>query len=173
MWSVSGIQRLKKNKSNQSCSKLVFCSVGWKQKYPCGSISTVLPRKHRHLELSSWGWSAVAAAKLLQSCPTLYDPTDGSPPGSPVPGILQARTLEWAAISFSNAWKWNVKVKSLSHVWLLATPWTAAHQAPPPMGFSRQEYWSGLPLPSPWGWFRPSHLLVFHLTVSAFLPGTP
>ena len=74
---------------------------------------------------------------------------DGSPPGSPVPGILQARTLERVAISFSNAWKWKVKVKSLSHVWLLATPWTAAYQAPPSMGFSRQEYWSGLPLPSP------------------------
>ena len=71
------------------------------------------------------------------------------PPGSPVPGILQARTLEWVAISFSNAWKWKVKVKPLSHVWLLVTPWTAAHQAPPSIGFSRQEYWSGLPLPSP------------------------
>ena len=90
-----------------------------------------------------------AAAKSLQSSPTLCDPIDGSPPGSAVPGILQARTLEWVAISFSNAWKWKVKVKSLSHVWLLATPWTAAHQAPPSMGFSRQEYWSGLPLPSP------------------------
>ena len=93
--------------------------------------------------------AAAAAAKLLQSCPTLCDPTDGSPPGSPVPGILQARILEWVAISFSNAWKWKVKVKSLSHVWLLATPWTAAPQAPPSNGFSRQEYWSGLPLPSP------------------------
>ena len=82
-----------------------------------------------------------AAAKSLQSCPTLCDPRDGSPPGSPIPGILQARTLEWVAISFSNAWKWKVKVKSLSHVWLLATPWTAAYQAPPSMGFSRQEYW--------------------------------
>ena len=70
------------------------------------------------------------------------------PPGSPVPGILQARTLEWVAISFSNAGKWKVKVKSFSHVWLLATPWTAAHQVPLPMGFSRQEYWSGVPLPS-------------------------
>ena len=87
-------------------------------------------------------------AKSLQSCPTLCDPIDGSPPGSPLPGILQARTLEWVAISFSNAWKWKVKVKSLSRVWLLATPWTAAHQAPPSMGFSRQEYWSGVPLPS-------------------------
>ena len=93
--------------------------------------------------------SAAAAAKSLQSCPTLCDPIDGSPPGSPVHGILQARTLEWVAISFSNAGKWKVKVKSLSCVRLLATPWTAAHQAPPSMGFSRQEYWSGVPLPSP------------------------
>ena len=83
---------------------------------------------------------AAAAAKLLQSCPTLCNPIDGSPPGYPVPGILQARTLEWVAISFSNAWEWKVKVKSLSRVRLLATPWTVAHQAPPSMGFSRQEY---------------------------------
>ena len=76
-------------------------------------------------------------------------PIDGSPPGSPVPGILQARTLEWVTISFSNAWKCKVKVKSLSRVRLFAIPWTAAYQAPPPMGFSRQEHWSGLPLPSP------------------------
>ena len=88
---------------------------------------------------------SAAAAKSLQSCPTLCDPIDGSPPGSPVPGILQARTLEWVAISFSNAGKWKVKVKSLSRVRLLATPWTAAYQAPPSMGFSRQEYWSGVP----------------------------
>ena len=93
--------------------------------------------------------TAAAAAKWLQPCPNRCNPIDGSPPGSPVPGILQARTLEWVAISFSNAWKWKVKVKSLSHVWLLATPWTAAHQAPPCMGFSRQEYWSGVPSPSP------------------------
>ena len=93
--------------------------------------------------------AAAAAAKLLQSCPTLCDPRDGSPPGSPVPGILQARTLEWVAISSSNAWKWKVKVKSLSRVQLLATPWTEAYQAPPPMGSSRQEYWSGVLLPSP------------------------
>ena len=84
-----------------------------------------------------------AAAESLQSCPTLCDPIDGSPPGSPVPGSLQARTLEWVAISFSSAWKWNVNVKSLSRVWLLATPWTAAYQAPLSMGFSRQEDWSG------------------------------
>ena len=93
--------------------------------------------------------TATAAAKLLQSCPTLCDPTDGSPPGSPVPGILQARTLEWVAISFSTAGKWKVKVKSLSRVRLVATPWTAAHQVPPSMGVSRQEYWSGVPSPSP------------------------
>jgi len=93
--------------------------------------------------------AAAAAAKSLQSCPTPCNPLDGSPPGSPVRGILQARTLEWVAISFSNAWKWKVKAKSLSCAWLLATPWTAAYQAPPSMGFSRQEYWSGVPLPSP------------------------
>ena len=92
---------------------------------------------------------AAAAAKLLQSCPTLCEPIDGSPRGSPVPGILQAKALEWVAISFSNAWKWKVKVKSLSRIWLFETPWTAAYQAPLPMGFSRQEYWSGVPLPSP------------------------
>ena len=92
--------------------------------------------------------SFAAAAKSLQSCPTLCDPIDGSPSGSPVPGILQAKTLKWVAISFSNAWQWKVKVKSLSRVRLLATPWTAAYQAPPSMGFSRQEYWSGVPLPS-------------------------
>ena len=91
----------------------------------------------------------LAAAKSFQLCPTLCDPIDGSPPGSPIPGILQARTLEWVAISFSNAWKWKVKVKSLSRVWLFTTPSTAAYRAPLSMGFSRQEYWSGVPLPSP------------------------
>ena len=90
-----------------------------------------------------------AAAKSLQSCLTLCDPIDGSPPGSPVPVILQARILEWVAISCSNAWKWKMKVKSLSRVQLLVTPWTATYQAPPFMEFSRQEYWSGVPLPSP------------------------
>ena len=93
----------------------------------------------------SWIFIA-AAAKLLQSCPTLCNPIDGSPSGSPIPGILQAGTLAWVAISFSNARKWKVKVKSLSCVRLFATPWTAAYQAPPSMGFSRQEYWSGLSL---------------------------
>ena len=92
-----------------------------------------------------WKTSAAAAAKSLQSCPTLCDPTDGSPPGSAVPGILQARTLEWVAISFSNAWKW--KWSHSVSVWLFVTPWTTAYQAPRSMGFSRQQYWSGLPLP--------------------------
>ena len=92
---------------------------------------------------------AAAAAKLPQLCPTLCNPIDCSLPGSLVPGILQARTLEWVVISFSNAWKWKVKVKSLGRVQLFVTPWTAAYQAPPSMGFSRQDYWSGVPLPSP------------------------
>ena len=101
-------------------------------------------RTHKH----SCG-AATAAAKSIQSCPTLCDPVDGSPPGSPVPGILQATTLEWVAISFSNAWKWKVKGKSLSRVRLLATRWATAYQPPASMGFSRREYWSGVPLPSP------------------------
>ena len=99
------------------------------------SLLHLLPWQAISLPLSYLGSpsAAAAAAKSLQSCPTLCDPIDGSPPGSPVPGILQARTLEWVAISFSNAWseKWKVKVKSLSRIWLLATPWAAAHQAPP------------------------------------------
>ena len=89
---------------------------------------------------------------------TLCNPIDGSPPGSPVPGILQARTLEWVAISFSIAWKWKVKVKSLSRVWLFTTPWTAAYQAPPSMGFSRQEYWSGVPVLSPIHWLETNNI---------------
>ena len=90
--------------------------------------------------------AGAAAAKSLQSCLTLCNSMDSSPPGFPIPGILQERTLKWVAISFSNAWKWKVKVKSLSCVQLFETPWTAAYQAPWSMGFSRQEYWSGLPL---------------------------
>ena len=103
--------------------------------------------------------------KSLQSCPTLCDPIDGSPPGSPVPGILLARTLEWVAISFSSAWKWKVKVKSLSRVRPSATPWTAAHQAPPSTGFSRQEYWSGVPSPCPCSVLR--HVPLFDATWTA------
>ena len=114
---------------------------------PCNQKRTAGKESVGYLTISFK--SAAAAAKSLQSCPTLCDPRDGSPPGSPVPGILQARTLEGVAISFSNAWKWKVKVKSLSCVRLLATPWTVAYQATPSMGFSRQEDWSGLPLPSP------------------------
>ena len=106
--------------------------------------------------------SVAAAAKSLQSCPTLCDRIDRSPPGPAVPGILQARTLEWVAISFSNAWKWKVKVRSLSRVRLSVTPWTAAFQAPPSMGFSRQTYWSGVPLPSPWSPFN-KHTATFTL----------
>ena len=108
-----------------------------------------LREEHWHIHTAAAAAAAAAAAKSLQSCPTRCDPIDDSPPGSPGPGILQARALERVAISFSNARKWKVKVKSLSHVWLLATPWTAAYQAPPSMGFSKQEYWSGVPLPSP------------------------
>ena len=88
-------------------------------------------------------------SEVIQSCLTLCDGMDYSPPGSPVPEICQARALEWGAIAFSNAWKWKVKVKLLSHVWLFSTPWTAAHQVPPSMGCSRQEYWSAVHLPSP------------------------
>ena len=112
-------------------------------------IVFILNTEAIHLHHLSKKHAAAAAAKSLQLCPTLWDSIDGSPPGSPVPGILQARTLEWVAISFSNAWKWKVKVKLLSCVWLFTTPWTAAYQAPPSMGLSRQEYWSGVPLPSP------------------------
>ena len=106
--------------------------------------------------------AAAAATKSLQSCPTLCNPIDSSPPGFPIPGILQVRTLEWVAIFFSNAWKWKVKVKLLSRVRLFATPWTAAYQAPLSMGFSRQKYWSGVPLPSPSD--SPSQAQIYHDT---------
>ena len=128
----------------QKCTHPVPTSQAWALMLHWSSIHTY------------WGceWKVhgntlpAAAAKSLRLCPTLWDSIDGSPPGSPVPGILQARTLEWVVISSSNAWKWKVKVKMLSHIRLLATPWTAAYQVPPSMGFSRQEYWSGVPLPS-------------------------
>ena len=106
-------------------------------------------------------------AKSLQLCSTLCDPRDGSPPGSPVPGILQARTLEWLAISFSNAWMWKVQVKSLSRVWLFATPGTAVYQAPPSMGFARQESWSGVPVPSLWAKWPVCKLTEWHRQLSA------
>ena len=112
--------------------------------------------------------TAATAAKSLQLCATLCDPMDGSPPGFSVHGILQARTLEWVAISFSNAWKWKVKVKLLSRVWLLATPWTAAYQAPPSTGFSGQQYWSAVPLPSPYSLIGFPFLLVSWLFLHVF-----
>ena len=117
--------------------------------------------------------SLYPAAKSLQSFLTLCDPVNGSPPGSPIPGILQARTLEWVAISFSSAWKWKVKVKSLSRVQLFTTPWTAAYQAPPPMGFSRQEYWNGvLFLNPPWNslWSLQVYSVSFPPLNTSFMP---
>ena len=100
--------------------------------------NTSLRKTRKPVNYGKHAAAAAAAAKSLQSCPTLCDSIEGSPPGSPVPGILQARTLEWVAISFSNGWKWKVKRKSLSRVWLLATPWTAANLPPPSVGFARQ-----------------------------------
>ena len=123
----------------------------------------IVQLSHPHMTSGKTIALTAAAAKSLQSCPTLCDPLDGSPPGCPVPGILQARTLEWVAISFSNAWKWKVKMKSLSRVQLFSTPWTTAYQAPPSMGFSRQEYWSGLPLPSPIALTRRAFIFLRHL----------
>ena len=112
--------------------------------WPGGSIYStgISTACKRGLDWLLFGWLCrlAAASESHQSCPALCDPIDSSPPGSPVPGILQARTMEWVAISFSNAWKWKMKVKLLSRVRLLATPWTAAYQAPLSMGFSRQEY---------------------------------
>ena len=133
-------------------------------------FTTHLNPFYLHFNLTSGCYTeqyAAAAAKSLQSCLTLCDPTDGGPPGSPVPGILQARTLEWVAISFSNAWKGKVKVKSLCCIRLFATPWSAAYQAPPSMGFSRQEYWSGVPLPSPTEQYNPT-VYITHLSGSFF-----
>ena len=135
-----------------------ICQQIWKtQQWPQDwkrSVFIPIPKKGNAKECSKYHRVALishaaAAAKSLQSCLTLCDSIDGSPPGSPIPGILQARTLEWVAICLSNAWKWKVKVKLLNCVPLLATPWTIAYQAPPSMGFSRQEYWSGVSLPSP------------------------
>ena len=139
-------------------SQWMIVSVHGSQSNECCSINLILlpdiKRKKRIKSIDHFLGkfclaTAAAAAKSCQSCPTLCDPTDGSPTGSPVPGILQARTLEWVAISCSNAWKWKVKVMSLNRVRLLETLWTAAYQAPQSMGFSRQEYWSWVPMPSP------------------------
>ena len=137
-------------------NEIVPCAEMWMDQVTV--IQSKVSQKQKKKQISYI--NAAAAAKSLRSCPTLCDPMDGSPPGSPVPGILQARTLEWVAISFSNAWKWKVKVKSLSRVWPPVTPWAAAFQASPSMGFSRQEYWSGVPLPSPTStWIKLNYLL--------------
>ena len=131
-------------------SQGIFPGVGWQDHNTVTVLLLFFFLRKLHIVLhSAAAAAAAAAAKSLQSCPTLCDPIGGSPPGSPIPGILQARTLEWVAISLSNASKWKMKVKLLSRVQLLATPWTAAYQVLPSMGFSRQEYWSGVPLPSP------------------------
>ena len=137
----------KNTKENEEKFKLKIVGVGRRQRvkdWPRSYKGIFRKASNTLMALESIRHSvAAAAAKSLRSCPTLCYPIDSSPPGSPVPGLLQARTLEWVAISFSNAGKWKVKVKSLSRVRLLVTPWTAAYQAPPSMGFSRQEYWSG------------------------------
>ena len=140
------------DRSKVWCCKEQYCIGTWNVRSMNQGKLVVVKQEMARVNVDILGISELkwtTAAKLLQSCPTLWDPIDGSPPGSPVPGTLQARTLEWVAISFSNAGKWKVKVKSLTHVWPSATPWTAAYQAPLSMGFSRQEYLSGLPFPSP------------------------
>ena len=139
-----------KNKMTKNRSVgLPWWSGGWGSCAPNAADKGLIPGQGTRSHMPQLKSAPAAAAKSLQSCPTLCDPIDGSPPGSTVPGILQARTLKWVAIPFSKAWKWKVKAKSLSRVRLFATPWTTAHQAPPSRGFSRQECWSGLPLPSP------------------------
>ena len=126
----------------------IHSTWSWWMIFLCDAVFHLLVFYWEYLHLYLSGMLLLLLLSCF-SCVRLCDPIDSSPPGSPVLGILQARTLEWIAVSLSNAWKWKVKVKSLRLVWLLATPWTAAHQAPPYMGFSRQEYWSGVPLPSP------------------------
>ena len=128
---------------------LVLLETQYQEYWISSPTSFLLQDTRASMQSPGSNFTGTATAKLFQSCLTLCNPIDSSPPGPPVPMILQARTLEWVTISFSSAWKWKVKVKSLSHVQLLATPWTAAYQAPLPTGFSRQEYWSGVPLPSP------------------------
>ena len=130
------------NTRHSQINKQIYKEKKEKSKGPCSLFDPGEYQKKKKKKKKS----ATATAKSLQSSLTLCNPIDGSPTGSPVPGILQARILEWVAISFSNVWKWKVKVKSLSRVRLLATPWTSAYQAPPSMGSSRQEYWSGVPL---------------------------
>ena len=151
--SAHGILQATEAKSLQSCPTLCNPIDG----SPPGSpVPGILEARTVGCHFLLHCMKVKSKSEVTQSSVTLSDPMDCSPPGSAVPGIFQARTLEWVAISFSNAWKWKVKVKSLSHVQLLATPWTAAYQAPLSMGFSRQEYRSGVPLPSlnTWAIFR-------------------
>ena len=146
--------------SMEVCQKTKSRATVWPSNFTVGYISEK-KKNQNHYNLKRYVHPlyikrSTAAAKSLQLCPTLWDPMDCSLPGFSVHGILQARTLGWVAISFSNAWKWKVKVKSLSCVRPSVTPWTAAFQAPPSMGFTRQEYWSGVPLPSPkWSTTQP------------------
>ena len=152
LYMKEGMETTMEHKCELSKAKLCHWKNDWSSIFYCKKTIIkcfVGTKKERHPQLNESVLHSVtaAAAKSLQSCQTVCNPTDGSSPGSPIPEILQARILEWVAISFSNAWKWKVKVKSLNRVWLLATPWTAAYQAPPSMGFSRQEYWSTVPLP--------------------------
>ena len=154
-WSHVAIQPPEKNKGNDEVKDVALRSdflrlcfrayvTVTRSQSLCFRFQSTDTQSFRHPECWKLMWAA--ATKSLRSCQTLCDPIDWSPPGSAVHGILQARTLEWDAISFSNAWKWKVKVESLGRVRLLATPWTEAYQAPPSMGFSRQEYWCGVPL---------------------------
>ena len=143
IWSLSWEDSLKKGQATHS--SILVWRIPWRGE--SGRLQSMGHKRVRH-DWANFSFTvAAAAAKLLQSCLTLCDSIYSSSPGSTVLGILQARTLEWVAISFSNARKW--KVKSLSRVRLFATPWTTAYQAPPSMGLFRQEYWSRLPLPSP------------------------
>ena len=131
-----------------TCSSVLAWRITWTE--DPGGLQSMGLQRVRHNRATSHTCMLLLPLLLSRfSHVRLCNSIDSSPLGSPVPGILQARTLEWVAIAFSNAWKWKVKVKSLSCVPLSATPWTAAHQVPPSMGFSRQEYWSGVPLPSP------------------------
>ena len=157
-WNILRFNHYKKTKTKPEsacqCRRYKrYCLDSWVRKIPWRRAwqptPVFLPEESRGQRTLADNSPTAAAAKLLQSSSTLWDPIDGSPPGSPVPGILQARILEWVAISFSSAWKWKVKVKSLSHVQFFVTPWTVAYQAPPSMEFSWQEYCSGLPFPSP------------------------
>ena len=143
------------------CFRFIFLQCFF---FPSGSTlnSTITLFVFLNPFLNSLSTTISYHAKWL---PTLCDPIDSSPPGSPVPGILQARTLEWVAISFSKAWKWKVKVKSLSRVQLLVIPWTAAYQAPLSMGFSKREYWSGVPSPSPISY----HIISFFFKLISYL----